>query len=251
MARLVGYDTARPNFYTLNEIPRRLSEHAERLAQEIEGEVERRALVERAALEAAGVKSLEDALDGAEKDLAQATSRLSQAKAQLSKLDRDQVATSEMSTDYIRAVETLVEGLGRQDLRTLYQQALQTPTPEDERIVLQLQEGEQAIARTEAQIGQIRQAAVQLASKRAELERSQGNFRQSGYDNSRGGFINGDLIGSILGGIIAGSLSSSNFSDALREGYRQRQSPPSGGFGGGLRLPQSRPGGGFRTGGGF
>lgn len=98
-----------------------------------------------------------------------------------------------------------------------------------------------------------RGATVELARKRAELERSCDEARR--YERQGGGFSNDKLIGDVLGGIIGGALSSRELRDALRSGYQQggnRSGLPSrpggGAFGGGS---SGSGGGGFRTGGGF
>ncbi|CCV05972.1 hypothetical protein MESS2_190041 [Mesorhizobium metallidurans STM 2683] len=169
-------------------------------------------------------------------------------------------AEADQDPDYRKAIEILSERLGRQDLQTLYRQALATPTPADEQIVQKLLESGQKIARAEAEIQNIRQTAVDLARKRAELEQSLGQFHQRGYGDPMGGFTNGDVIGGVIGGILSGALRSRNLDDALNGGFRQRPPRLPGGFGGGLRLPRGgggglgRPpagGGGFRTGGRF
>jgi hypothetical protein len=277
VARLIDYDRGRPNYLMLTEMPRHLHEHAERLSDDIKAQQAAQAALERRFLERAGIGALETARDTAETALAKAEAEASRAKAALAALDAEPGAGDpEQDPDYRRALGMLAEGLGREDLQALQQKALATPSREDDRIVQSLQDGARLLAQTEGEIQRIRQTAVQLAARRAELERSQEGFRSAGYDNPRGGFINGDLVGSILGGILGGSLSSGRLVEALRDGYRQRADP---GFGGERRpapwgLPAGRPGrdpagvppggpwgtgptnssgkgDGFRTGGGF
>lgn len=91
------------------------------------------------------------------------------------------------------------------------------------------------------QIDEARGAAITLARKRTELERSRDEFRRSGYERRGGGFTNNELVGDVIGGIIGGVLSSRELGDALRSGYRQGGSRPS--------FP-TRPGGSVFGGGG-
>src|SRR5262249_34551438 len=56
VARLVGYDTARPNYAMLNEIPLRLRDNAALREKQLEGEHGALDKLERAALESAGIK---------------------------------------------------------------------------------------------------------------------------------------------------------------------------------------------------
>ena len=171
-----------------------------------------------------------------------------------------------------RAIEGLAAALARTDLATLHQEALKTPTPEDERIVATLREIEPALRRREAEQEEVRKTAVELARKRTELESSRANYHRQGYDDPRGRFSNGPDIGSVIGGMLGGMLSSRNLDDAFGRGWSQPSSRGSGStFGGGIRFPSggssgsrpsapsrptapsrpSRPSGGFRTGGRF
>jgi hypothetical protein len=257
VAKFVGYDTARANFFMLTEIPVRLRAHANRLAEEVNAERARRSALERQALEAEGVVPLEKELEAAEASLAKAEARLTQAKAALD-ADRASAADPEHDADYKRAVEVLTSRLGREDLLTLYERARQTPTPADDRIVLAMRDNEQAVVTAEAQAQDIRKAVIQVTNKRAELERSHSQFRQAGYDDPMCGFINGDLIGSIIGGILGGAMSSRALQDAFDAGFRRHAPRADSNFGGGVRLPRGPwgggsmgGGGGFRTGGGF
>jgi hypothetical protein len=253
VAKLVGYDSARVNYHLLTEIPLRLRQHADRLAEEARGELAKRTAIERRALEAEGVVALETDLDAAEKNLAQTEERLAHAKGEMAALDADRTAANDEAgdPDYRQALEMLTKRLSREDLGGLYQKALRTPSPDDDRIVKSLQEQERAIAQTDSQIQQIRTAALEVAKKRAELEQSRSRFQQAGYDDPLGGFANGALIGAVLGGILNGSRSSGSLDGIFSDGFRRRSG--GGGFGG-MGLPNwgsGESGGGFRTGGDF
>jgi chromosome segregation ATPase len=249
VARLVGYETARVNFFMLNEIPIRLEQHAIRLREQAAASLEERQEVERAALERAGIGDLEAAAEAREAELADAEADLASVRAALARLDEESQGLLEEGGDpRIRsAVDDLAAAMARDDLRKLYRAALDTPTPEDETIVKRLQEAERQLVRVGAQMEEVRAAAVDLARKKAELERSEQNFRKSGYDNPLGEFVNGAVIGAIIQGIIRGAMSSSNLDEVLGKEYRRRGPSKGGSFGGGIRLPGNR--GGFSTGG--
>lgn len=274
VARLIRYEPARQNFFLLNEIPKRLREHAERLKAMAEEEAARLEALERAGLEADGIAGLHAAHAEAVAALDAHDAKQDELEKALAATDARRAALSEGEhSGLARAREDLADSLKREDLRGLLREALATPTPEDERIVRRLQDIETALERLAKEAEDARKVAVDLARKRVELERSREEFRQSGYERQGGGFVNDKLIGSILGGIIGGVLSSRDLNDALRSGYRRGHQPrnprpadqrwnrpPSGpggwgggsgggkggGLGGGLG-----GGGGFGTGGGF
>jgi hypothetical protein len=261
VARLVDYDAARPNYYMLNEIPLRLREHANRLQQQVADITAERQALERRGLEADGIVKLEADVAEATRAHDKADAAVGELEAKLAAIDERRTGLLDGSKDETlnRAIDGLAAAIARDDLATLYKQALATETPEDERIVAKLREIEPTLARREAEAEEVRKAAVELARKRTELERSRDNFHSSGYNQPRGQFADGALIGSIITGVLAGAMSSRNLNDAFGKGFSVRQPPRGGGsFGGGLKFP-SRPsmpspprgGGGFRTGGRF
>ncbi|HJU09277.1 MAG TPA: hypothetical protein VJ728_00295 [Candidatus Binataceae bacterium] len=255
VAKLVGYDTAQANYRMLTEIPLRLREHADRLAQDADAEVAKRTVIERRALEAEGIVTLEKALDTAEKNLTRSEEHLARAKDELTALDADQSNAKDEAgdPDYQQALQLLTDRLSREDLGKLYEKARHTPNAEDDRIVQSLQQQEQAIAQVDGQIQEIRKTSIELARKRADLEQSRSRFQQAGYDDPLGGFVNGALIGTILGSILNGSRSSGTLDNVFNDGFRRRLPPSNGGFGG-ISFPSGGSpsgGGGFRTGGDF
>lgn len=228
VARLVGYDKARANYVMLNEIPQRLREHAERVKAEIGAEQAALAAVERVEMGQAGGEDLAARAGQAKIVLAEAEGRLASRQRALADLDaaHDRIAGGGETDDvYRQAVDLLATADSRQDLRELYRDAAQTPTPKDEAIVRRIEQTEAAIGRTEQETGGLRGQMRQIAQRRAEIERERDNFRRRGYDNPYGTFGNDQVLGQVLGGILGGVISSSVLGGVLSQGYQQRQSP--------------------------
>ncbi|BBE73322.1 hypothetical protein [Oharaeibacter diazotrophicus] len=259
VARLVGYAEARPNYFMLNEIPLRLAEHAARCRAAVADVTAARAALERAALEAAGVVPLEREAERTDALLAEADAAVEAARADVAGLDEAARAAVDGDDPAIRtAVDELAAAIARDDLQTLWKKAMATPDPADERIVEQLRGIERDLVRVSAEIEETRKAALDLARRRGELERSRENFRSRGYDDPWGRVVNEGLIAGIVEGIVRGALSSRDFDDFF-DGNWSRREPKGGGFGGGGRMPRgpwgggsggSSGGGGFRSGGG-
>jgi len=282
VARVVQYEQARQNYFALTEIPKRLRAHAERLKEDLA--VAEAALVafERKALEADGIVQLEKEHERAVEALEAQDAEIADLEQQLAAIDQERQALLDDTSNagLGGALAELSAALQRDDLRVLLREALETPTPDDERIVQQLQANAARLEQLEGEVDETRRTMITIAKRRAELERSREDFRRSGYERGGGTFINEKLIGDVIGGIIGGVLSSKELRDALRSGYRQgggsstvptRRSSGSvfggsrGGFGGGFGGGGSRGGGGgggsrgggggggggFRTGGGF
>lgn len=255
VAKVVDYEPARQNYFTLTEIPKRLREHAERLKADFAAEEAKLTEIERAALEADGIAAKEAAWQAADAAVKEAEKTIADIEAELAGLDG---ALSDGGPWGMGGVlGDLAQSLQREDLRSLLREALETPTPDDERIVRRLQDVEDELAKQAKAAEEARQALVALARRKAEVERSRDEFRR--YERGGGGFSNDKLIGDVLGGIIGGVLSSRELRDALRSGYRpggsrgSAPSRPGGGVFGGSRGSSSgsSSGGGFSTGGGF
>ncbi|WP_114011637.1 hypothetical protein [Cohaesibacter intestini] len=266
VARVVKYEPARQNYFTLTEIPKRLREHADRLKIELEEEEAKLAALERATLEADGIASKETALTEAEQALKATEDQILALEDELKTRseDRADLLADHPDSALSKALSDLAQSLQRQELRTLLHDALDTPTSEDDQIVMRLQSIEKAIVKKKQEVDKARQTAMDIARKRAELERSANDFRREGYNRRGGGFANDQLIGDVIGGILKGALSSRELRDALRSGYRQGPGAgrrtrrggvhdtlggTMGGHWGGT-FGGSR-GGGFKTGGGF
>ena len=238
-----------------------------------EAEHEALEAIERRELEKNGIAELERTLGGLQSGIAGAEAEIAEKNGELKTLDDKQQVLSDPAGDdeYRQVVEMMANALGREDLRTLWNEARRTPTPEDETIVSDLEKLDQEIERGEKQIEDARKAVLQLTYKRTELEKSRDRFYRSGYDDPGGSFSNGDLIGEVIGGIIGGAMSSGSLDDVFREGFRRAGTAGRGRIGGGIRMPSPGPWtgggpsrsprpapqpaprsrGGFRTGGSF
>ena len=239
VARLVGYDKARANYVMLNDIPLRLREHVERMKAEVGAARARLTAIERAELVKAGIEPLEQQARESKAALDEAERALAESEAELARFDREHDAVFDEDGDmaYREAVELLAAADARQDLRALYQEALQTPTPKDETVLRQIEATEAAIGRAEQQIGTVRRQMRELAQRRAAIERERDEFRRHGYDSPWGQFGNENILGSVLGGILGGMFQGSVLRDTLRDNYRQESGPWDSGFGGGFPFP--------------
>jgi hypothetical protein len=234
VARLIGYDKARANYALLTEIPVRLAGHAARMKAEIAAERERLTAVERAALVEAGVEPLEAKAVEAKRALDAAEAALAQAKAELASLDREHDASVlDGDLPYKDAIELLAKADSAHDLRSLYEEARATPSPQDDAVVRRIEAAEAAIGDAEGRMGALGRELAQIAERRAALEGEWQDFRAQGYDRPHGGFGNAEIIGSVLGGILSGIIQGTVLRNTLRDGYRRESGPWDSGFGGG------------------
>ncbi len=266
VAALVGYETARPNYLSLNEIPLRLREHAGELVRTVEAEDHKLEEIERAALMEAGILPLETKLVTAQAELKAATDTLTKAQATLAALDQERTRLLDEGDRraHDEALAVLTQAIAREDLQTMYREAQATRTPDDDRLVQQIEQTQKGIAKADADVAQIRDEAREVARRRGELEGVRDNFRRNRYDGPWGQFEfdRHDAASDLIGGIVRGAIQGAVLWSLFQRGYRRHDWDGGGNWSGGgwsggsgprFRLPSSSfpKIGGFKTGGGF
>ncbi len=277
VARHVGFDAARLNFTRLQELPERLHEHAERVAERAEAAHAALAALDRAARDADGVSAHEAARDEAATALAAADERLAALALELDTAHDALERTAKGEDDaYREALAFLASELGRDDLQALRREALATPFPEDDTIVARLLDLERDRTTTEATLRELKEVATRNRERVRELERLRSDYTRQRMDQPGSTFADGTLVATMLAQFLQGAMTRDALWRVLEQQRRQapQRSDPtfgSGGFGrgspwssgGGAPRPPSIPrapslprppsggfgGGGFRTGG--
>lgn len=270
VARVCGFIEARPGYAMLLEIPLRLRQHADRTAAAVAEVVAARTAIERAALEADGIVALESEFAAIKAEIDAGNAGIASVQSDLVTLDASHGALVSGDDPAIaRAMEGVAESLASTDIQTLYAQAYETPTPEDEKLVGHIEQYGVAIAQAEAEIAETRRTIRDVAQRRSELEETRDRFHRSGYDRPGVTFNNESMLGSVIGGIIGGIISSPELWRVILGGYQGPRHHGNDGFGGGFNVPGNGggwwsggsdggssggfggDGGGFSTGGGF
>jgi len=227
VARLVGYDTARPNYMSLNEIPTRLREHASELAARVADEDKKLEQIERNFLIDAGILPLETTLVTAQAELKAATDTLTKAQAALTALDQERTKLLDEGDRraHDEALAVLTQAIARKDLQAMYAQARATPTPDDDRLVQQIERTQGSIAKADAEVAKIRDEAREIARRRGELEGVRDNFRRNRYDRPSGQFEFGrdNAVEDIIGGIVRGAVQGAALWTLFEGAYRKRR----------------------------
>ena len=234
MADFIGYSNVRPNYAALIEIPLRLKEHAAARRevapdpQALLAQIERRAMLE------AGVDAKEQILAEARHKLAVVDDTVEQKSEMLRKADdaRAALVAGDSNPVYNEALTTIASADTGDSLANLYAEARRTHTDADEALIAQLESIDAKITRTEAEIANLRRAAVDLSRRRAEIEEVRQKFRSTGYDHPQSTFQNDGDIGSALGNVLKGVVRSGVLLDLMRQGHRARPSRGSADFGG-------------------
>ncbi len=275
IARLVGYQDARANYAMLREIPTRLREHAKGKQDDVAAAREQVTAIERKALAADGVESLEARVKAADQAVKTGEGTIVKITAELQAIEaeRQKALGSGDEATYGSAVDVLIQGLAREDLNQLYREASRTATPADDQAIRAITAARTAYQKADGEVAQIRNEIREMAQRRVELEGARDRARSSGYDDPRGTFGGGqEVLGQVIGGILGGLARGGALDQIFRDNYRApsrradpdfggRQDGPSwpgnrsdswGGTGGGGGDSEKRDdGGGWRTGGTF
>lgn len=268
VARLIGFQKARPNYAMLNEIPLRLREHADQQEANVTAAEAELAALEAAAVDAAGGKPIRAAIATAQAEIARLDADILAAEDQ-----RDAAATTLQSLAEGRdpafetATSELAAALGREDIKTLLAEARLTRTGQDDTIVAQIDEARTRLREEEAEGREHRERLKTLAARRRELEDIQWEFKKQRFDDPRSSFGEDRLVGDLLNDFLRGGISAASYWDQWRRsqnwapgqewgaGYKstRRQDdntpwPPGGG--GGFQWPDSSIGGSNSGGGG-
>lgn len=232
IARKVGYIDARANYAMLNEIPDRLSEHAERLKNLANEAFEKLYDLERQIIDAAGGKKLRNDMAALRGEIAKIDETLfnaEESRALLVTARTDLVEGQDPA--YSEAIEILVASLRAEPIRELYKLAAETPTPDDEKIVAKLDELNRRERDEQAQAKEDRARLDVLGQRRKELEDIQWEFKQKHFDDPTSGFSRNDLVEDLLTEFLRGAISAGSYWDSWNssQSWKKRKRPRLGG----------------------
>lgn len=285
VARKCKYHLARPNYWMLKEIPKRLLEHAERKRTTAESELDRLQALEEKAAEDGGVHLAKSTLLSIEQRQDELDEQIAQSEATLRVLQTEQSQfTAGDDLFIIQCLGIFSETLQRRDVTDLTHLARSTMTSEDDAIVDDLRYLRREEDAFEDEHGHNRSLHREHLRRVQELEAVRRQFKQHRYDDIRSGFDKGDVIVSMMREVLGGAIRGGALWNVLRQYQRYRdvagawpdfgsggitrtrrrasKRPPSWHWpgrtrsrrGGGFKLPRGpgvpkRGRGGFRTGG--
>jgi hypothetical protein len=237
VARLVGFADARANYARLLELPDRLAEHAAGLEATAESELAILRERDRAARAEDGLGELDGRLAEEQERLDAIDRRIAEAAAARQPLDLRRALFAAGEDDHSRrAIEALAKELETSDLLALRRAAMETPSPDDDRIVANMLARDDETRRQEATAQGIKIGIAQYRERLAELEALRADFVGSRYDQTGSTFVDESAIVNALMQLAAGAIGRRELWRILRDQQRyspERSNPDfgSGGFG--------------------
>lgn len=281
LADHIRYDKARINYFTLNNIPKKLAEHTESLQEEAEQELAELQKMQRYLEVQSGAESLENKVDKERDLLAAIDKKITQEEESYQNLVKEREAFNLGTDKYIaKAIDVLVESFKADPIPQLQYEARQTETPRDDHLVNQLAVLRESKQRLEDDIASMQGRHRSINRKFEELKEVRRKFKRSDFDAYNSKFKDGDILSSILRQFATDQVTAKELWRIFKRSQRfqkRRYTQRHGGIGlpGGIQFPtggsrprikiprgirfpsgwggggSSRSGGGFKTGGGF
>ncbi|MEL6302486.1 MAG: hypothetical protein AAFV47_10010 [Pseudomonadota bacterium] len=271
VARHVRFESARRNFFTLNEIPRQLSAHVAQLEALAAEHAQALADAEANADRDAGGDTLREAVDQGETALAATEQQIEVAQQQFAALLRQRQAFADgRDPDYVAALKCLSDEMRDEDIGELARAAALTPSSNDDEIVATLAELREEADRLDEYIEGHRELHSKRADRMNGLITLRRRYRERGFDRSNSIIDDQSHVNRMLSEFTMGLISSERLWRHISKAQRFQQTRVSTGRQPGhigqiripkmprsLRIPRNVGrsggfgGGGFRTKGGF
>jgi hypothetical protein len=238
IARLVGYYNAKPNFAMLNEIPLRLSEHANyqaELAKKSEEELDE---LEQEAIDKAGGKPARIALLKAQQDIEKIDAQMLNLEDERDEKAHDyHLLAQGKEPVFEKAALMLAKNLAREDINSLMNIARQTSTPDDNIVISKIDDIKNLIEAEKPDVKSLKSRLQTLGQRRRELEDIEWEFKKSRFDDPRSTFRNNSLTKDLLSEFLRGAITAATYWAAWQNSQSWRAG--SSDWGGGIGLPRS------------
>ncbi|NNC57724.1 MAG: hypothetical protein HKO12_09195 [Woeseiaceae bacterium] len=223
VARLCNYQDARPNYWMLLEIPKRLMEHAERKRANADSELDRLQAMEVEAATKGGVDVAKSALMDAEQRQDELDEQITESESQLRQLQTRQSQFAAGDDPYIaQCLGLFAEALQRRDVMNLTELARSTMTTEDDAIVDDLRHLRREEETLQDELDRNRSLHKEHLRRVKELEQVRQRFKRNRYDDLRSGFDKGDLIVSMMREVLGGAIRGGALWNVLQQYQRYR-----------------------------
>lgn len=223
VARLCKYQGARPNYWMLQEIPRRLLEHADGKRAAAEHEIDKLQAIEEAAAKDGGVHDAKAALTDAEQRQDDVDGQIAGAETDLSELEVEQSRFTAGDDRYIAdCLGLFATTLERRDVTDLTHLARATMTTEDDAIVDDIRDLRREDSALQDELDSNRSRHQEHLRRVKELQQVRQRFKKSRYDDIRSGFDKGDVITSMMREVLGGAIRGGALWNVMRQYQRYR-----------------------------
>ena len=235
LAKLIDFEPARVNYWNLEEIPKRLNEHAERVGDQADVEHAILQQLESDALELAGVSDLRSQLDQRRLELDAHDDSIEALEAKLNEqLSQRAVFVSGEDRFILDCLQRISSALAHKSMASIHRYVLETESHDDDHLLIELQDLDDGLDGIEDNIADVRKFHDKRFNRLQELEGVRRNFKNSRFDDMRSSFANQSLINGVLSQFVQGLVSGSDVWNVIKRNQRSQRvsANPSYGSGG-------------------
>jgi len=223
VAKLIDYEKSRINFWNLNEIPKRLAQHAEHVISEADTATQAVQDFELNAMNVAGITLLNEQHEQQREGLDEFDDKLEKMEMSLSQSLKRRATFIAGDDEYLQKILTqLTSVIQHDDLRSIHRYVQATVSPTDDQYVIELQAVNDRLDGVEDDLSDVRTLYDKRIVRLKELENVRRNFKSSRYDDVRSGFGNKALVAGALSQFLQGLVSGSDVWRVIQRNQRYR-----------------------------
>ena len=223
VAGLINFEPARQNYWNIQEIPKRLQQHAEYVREQSEEAIEKLKAYETNKMEAAGVLQLQVNYEQSRVDIDQHDTNIEKLENSLN--DRLLVRSrfsSAQDPEMAQALKILSSAMQHQSLQNLQKSVFATPSMRDDSLVNELHQYQLNAKDTENDLYGLRKTHDAKLKQLKDLETVRRNFKRNRFDDMRSGFGNQALIASALSQFMQGMMNGTELWQVIQRNQQHR-----------------------------
>ena len=223
VAKKIKYHHSRANYWNIQEIPKRLHQHAESVREQADAFIVDLENLEKQALKKNGALKIQQSLGAAHKKVDKCDDSIRTAEEQLNALvqQRSDYLSGEDSFSQ-QAIQQLQDGLEHQNLTGLSQIVHATQSSKDDALLQDLYRFQETYQALQEDVQNLRLAHNTKLKRLKELEEVRRNFKRHRFDDMRSGFSNEAVIGAILGQFLEGIVNGSELWRVIQRNQQHR-----------------------------
>ncbi len=223
VAKLIRYEPARINYWNIQEIPKRLEQHAKSIREAANNTIENVRNLELEALQQGGATELQQQLEQIRSELEEEDNELAVIEDRLNKILAQRAQFASAKDPYMQqCLQILSNALEHKSLQALRQSVRATASSQDDALVDQLYEFQSNYQDIEDDLHDVRKLHDSKLARLRELEVVRRNFKQHRFDDVRSGFGNEALISSVLTQFLQGLVNGGELWRVLQRNQRHR-----------------------------
>ncbi len=221
VAKLIGFEAARVNYWNLTQIPKRLEQHAQNVAEQAEIEAQAVEKFEADRLREAGFDQLNAKLSTLRDTLDELDDQLEAQESELNQLLESRAAYLAGEDSLSRqCLSRLAQAMDHRDLEAVYRYVLETSSFSDDELVVELSDVDQQARSLKDDSKDLKKLYQRQLDRLKDIEGVRRNFKNARFDDARSKIDNQELVAAALGQFVQGLMSGSDLWGVIKRNQR-------------------------------